>query len=162
LRVLKMIQEGKKCDPRLKHPPEWKCCPDRFGKGKGCKLRGLERIPGPVQLIVKGTCKGHKIIAADSCILAWTKTKSREARRICFYEKFSRMEFVLWPFLLEDELIEYVWNSDEYCLALIQIKLCAFRHKEKIDWQDQTILKTWRHVKNFQQGSKASLRDDRC
>jgi len=33
----------------------------------------------------------------------------------------------------EDELIEYVWNGVEYCLALIQIELCAFRHKQKID-----------------------------
>jgi len=54
LRVLKMIQEGKKCDPRLKNPPECKCCPDRFGKRKGYKLQELERIPGPVQV-----CQRH-------------------------------------------------------------------------------------------------------
>jgi len=54
LRVLKMIQEGKKCDPRLKNPPECKCCPDRFGKRKGYKSQGRERIPGPVQV-----CQRH-------------------------------------------------------------------------------------------------------
>lgn len=46
-------------------------------------------------------------------------------------------------------LFEMVLNIAD----LIQIKLCAFRLK-KNDWQYQTILKTWRHVKIFNKGLK--------